>query len=73
MWEEVAVGETEEKMSGPTDRPATRDDVIYAVFVIIIALMLCNASDSCSRRLQINNEHMKTPAVVVTFALRIRR
>lgn len=37
-----------------SDRPATRDDIIYAVVVVIIAMMLCSASDSCSRRLQIN-------------------
>jgi hypothetical protein len=36
------------------NQPATRDDIIYAVAVIIIAMMLCNATDSCSRRLQIN-------------------
>jgi hypothetical protein len=36
------------------DRPATRDDIIYAVCVIIIAMMLCSTSDTCSRRLQIN-------------------
>lgn len=36
------------------NRPATRDDVIYAVMVIIVALMLCSASDTYSRRLQIN-------------------
>jgi hypothetical protein len=36
------------------NRPATRDDIIYAVAVVIIALMLCSATDTCSRRLQIN-------------------
>lgn len=36
------------------DRPATRNDVIYAVAVIIMMMMFCSASDSCSRRLQIN-------------------
>ena len=36
------------------DRPATRDDIIYAAAVIIMALMLCSATDTCSRRLQIN-------------------
>jgi hypothetical protein len=36
------------------NRPAMRDDIIYAVFAIIIALMLCNATDSCSRRIQID-------------------
>lgn len=41
-------------MSEDNDRPATRDDVIYAVAVIIMALMLCSATDTCSRRLQIN-------------------
>lgn len=41
-------------MKRDDDRPATRDDVIYAVAVIIIAMMLCSATDTCSRRLQIN-------------------
>lgn len=36
------------------DRPATRGDVIYAVAVIITAMMLCSTTDTCSRRLQIN-------------------
>lgn len=39
------------------DRPATRDDVIYAVMVLIMVMMLCSASDSCGRRLQINKLH----------------
>lgn len=41
-------------MSDDDNRPATRDDIIYAVAVIIMVMMLCSASDTCSRRLQIN-------------------
>lgn len=36
------------------NRPAMRDDIIYAVIVIIVAMSLCSNVDSCSRRLQIN-------------------
>ncbi len=41
-------------MSDSDNRPATRDDVIYAVAVVIIAMMLCSITDTCSRRLQID-------------------
>ena len=42
-------------MSDDNDnKPATRDDVIYAVAVIIAMMMLCSATDTCDRRLQIN-------------------
>lgn len=41
-------------MSESNDRPATRDDVIIAVLVIITALLLCSSLDNCNRRLQIN-------------------
>lgn len=44
-----------QEMSEPDDnRPAMRDDVIYAVFVLLIAIILCNVTDSCNRRLEIN-------------------
>lgn len=40
--------------SDNTNRPATRDDIIYAVFILIMMMMLCSNVDNCSRRLQIN-------------------
>lgn len=41
-------------MSDANDKPATQGDVIFAVCVIIVAMMFCSVTDSCSRRLQIN-------------------
>ena len=43
-------------MTQPDDgnRPATRNDVLYAVLVLILVIVTCGTYDSCTRRLQIN-------------------
>jgi hypothetical protein len=36
------------------DRPATRNDLIYVVFILTIAMMLLSTVDSCSHRIQLD-------------------